>query len=64
MISDSKGSVFLVDWRKDPDMLSDDSASRQSIVELVHPRIVADAASNVIKQMHGCASWRADDPKM
>ncbi|KAH8117143.1 hypothetical protein DFH11DRAFT_983710 [Phellopilus nigrolimitatus] len=61
LVSDTRGSVFLIDWRKDPNDIDEDILSQQNVIELVHPRILADAISNLPKYLSGCASWQRDD---
>ena len=62
VVSDSRGYVFLVDWRKDPE--DGDDSFTDNLIELVHPKAVADASCNLSKRLTGCAAWRKDDPNM
>lgn len=62
VVSDSRGYVFVVDWRKDPD--EGDDSFTENLLELVHPKAVAEAACNLSKRLTGCAAWRKDDPNM
>lgn len=64
IVSDARGSVFLTDWRKDPNDEDEDAWHHQSVVELVHPRALAEAATSLSGQWTGCASWRIDNPDM
>lgn len=64
LVSDSRGSIFLIDWRKDPNDDKVDAFSHQNIIELVHPRTLADASSNIPKHLSGWAAWKTDDPNM
>lgn len=62
VVSDSRGYVFIVDWRKDPG--DGDDSFTENLLELVHPKAVADASCNLSKRLSGCAAWRKDDPNM
>ncbi|KAL5490128.1 hypothetical protein ACEPAI_4961 [Sanghuangporus weigelae] len=64
LVSDTRGSVFLIDWRKDPSDSDKEVFSHQSILELVHPRSLSDALANTSKSLFGYASWRTDDPSI
>ncbi|TDL23611.1 hypothetical protein BD410DRAFT_142541 [Rickenella mellea] len=57
IVSDCRGSVFLTDWRKDP---NEEDETWHHIVELVHPTALAKAATNRSGYWTGCASWRRD----
>ncbi|KAI5124016.1 hypothetical protein M0805_003848 [Coniferiporia weirii] len=61
LLSDSRGSVFLINWRKDPNEGDEETFNQQSIIELVHPRVLSEASSNTPKYLSGYASWRRDD---
>lgn len=64
LVSDSRGSIFLIDWRKDPNDSDEEAFGHQNILELVHPKSLADASANLPRYLSGWASWRADDPNM
>ncbi|EIM82598.1 uncharacterized protein STEHIDRAFT_103130 [Stereum hirsutum FP-91666 SS1] len=63
LVSDSHGSIFLIDWRSEPpDSSSTESWRHQSVVELVEPRALADATVGTSAHWSGSVSWRRDSP--
>ena len=56
LVSDNHGSIFLTDWRSDPE----EDSRRLNIIELVEPRALSDAVSGLGSA--GVAAWRADNP--
>jgi len=58
LVSDSRGSIFLVDWRTDPTSSVHDTWRHASVVELVEPRALAESAIGVAHQWSGSAAWR------
>ncbi|KAJ7582454.1 WD40-repeat-containing domain protein [Mycena floridula] len=57
LVSDSRGSIFLADWRTDPD---DHAARHSSLVELLDPHGLADASMGLTVQWSGSVAWRQD----
>jgi len=55
LVSDSRGSIFLTDWRSDPD---DSDFESWRLVELVEP--YALAATSTGQSVQGWAAWRRD----
>ncbi|KAK7693054.1 hypothetical protein QCA50_002619 [Cerrena zonata] len=58
LVADNRGSLFVVDWRTDENERA--SWRNSSIVELVEPHALADAACGVSKTWSASAAWRAD----
>ena len=56
LVSDNHGSIFLTDWRSDPE----EDSRRLNVIELVEPRALSDAVSGLGSV--GVAAWRADNP--
>lgn len=56
LVSDNHGSMFLTDWRSDPE----EDSRHLSVIELVEPRALSDAVSGL--RSAGVAAWRADNP--
>ncbi len=59
-MADCRGSIFLTDWRSDPDENEQDSWRNSAVVELVEPRALADAASGLSNKWSGSVAWRRD----
>lgn len=64
LVSDCRGNIFLTDWRSDPDENEQDAWRNASVVELVEPRALAQAAISAEGKWSGCASWRRDSAEM
>ncbi|KAI0792941.1 hypothetical protein C8Q75DRAFT_864251 [Abortiporus biennis] len=62
LVADARGSIFLTDWRSDPDENQQLSWRNSSIVELVEPKALADAVSGTKVRSSGSAAWRSDSP--
>ncbi|THH20935.1 hypothetical protein EW146_g496 [Bondarzewia mesenterica] len=60
IVSDSRGSIFLTDWRSDPADTPTDSWRHSSVIELIEPRALADATSTASAHWSGSVSWRQD----
>ena len=58
LISDDHGSIFLTDWRSDPE----EDARKLNVVELVEPRALSDAVGGLGSM--GAAAWKADNADM
>ena len=61
LVADARGSLFLTDWRSDPDH---DSWRHQSVLELAEPRALADAVCGRPARWSGSAAWRRDSVDM
>jgi hypothetical protein len=61
VVGDSRGSVFITDWRSEPD---ESSWRRSSVVELVDPRAIADAMAGISGRSSGSVAWRSDNKDM
>jgi hypothetical protein len=60
LVSDCRGSVFITDWRSDPDESEEDNWRHTNLVELVEPRALSDALTGLGVQWTGSAAWRRD----
>ncbi|KAJ7098179.1 hypothetical protein B0H15DRAFT_772575 [Mycena belliarum] len=58
LVADARGSIFLTDWRSDPD---DSGFESWRLVELVEPYALA-ATSTGLSIQGGSAAWRRDNP--
>ncbi|KAJ7687570.1 hypothetical protein B0H14DRAFT_3055284 [Mycena olivaceomarginata] len=58
LVSDTRGSIFLTDWRSDPDE-SDYESWR--LVELIEPYALAATATGISVPGGGWAAWRGDN---
>jgi len=62
MVSDSRGTVSVIDWT----VLEQDQSKAEGwrghrVVELVDPRALADGSTNLSSSWGGGASWKQDD---
>lgn len=65
VVSDSQGSVFVVDWRVDPAEEDPDERYRGlSVAQLVEPRALADARTGMPTVWGGSAAWQQQDLNM
>ncbi|KAI0086674.1 hypothetical protein BDY19DRAFT_995682 [Irpex rosettiformis] len=60
VVADSRGSIFLTDWRADPDENEQVSWRNSSVIELVEPRALADSISGTTSRWSGSAAWKRD----
>nr|VWO99074.1 N/A [Ganoderma boninense] len=60
LVADCHGSIFLTDWRSDPDENEQNSWRKHSVVEVVEPRALADAVSGLSTTWSGSVAWRRD----
>ena len=56
IVSDSRGSIFLTDWRSE--------TNKPSVIELDEPRALADIARGAFSYWSGSVSWRRDSVDM
>lgn len=60
LVSDCHGSIFLTDWRSDPEDSDDGALRHSSIIELIEPTAMAAAAMGTTKQWTSSVDWRID----
>ncbi len=60
VVADSRGSIFLTDWRSDPDENEQVSWRNSSVIELIEPRALADSISGNGSRWGGSVAWRRD----
>ncbi|KAJ7273440.1 hypothetical protein B0H12DRAFT_1176602 [Mycena haematopus] len=58
LVSDTRGSIFLTDWRSDPDETDYES---WRLVELIEPYALAATSSGISVPGGGWAAWRGDN---
>jgi hypothetical protein len=61
VVSDCRGSIFITDWRSDP---QDIDQRHSSLVELVEPYALAESTMGLCTQWSGSVAWRRDTPDM
>ncbi|KAF9228051.1 hypothetical protein BS17DRAFT_726849 [Gyrodon lividus] len=61
LVSDCRGSIFLTDWRTDPELTEQGSWRHSTLVELVEPHALADSLLGASSQWTGFAAWRRDN---
>jgi len=57
LVSDCRGSVFITDWRSDPD---ESDGRHSNLAELVEPHALSDAMTGLSVLWTGSAAWRKD----
>ena len=60
LVSDCHGSIFLTDWRSDPEDGDDGSLRHSSVIELIEPSALAAAAMGTTRQWSASVDWRVD----
>lgn len=60
LVCDCLGSVFLTDWRTDPDDNDDGSLRHSSVIELVEPLAMAAASMGTARKWSVSIDWRRD----
>ncbi|KAK0210490.1 hypothetical protein DFS33DRAFT_296876 [Desarmillaria ectypa] len=60
LVSDCRGSIFLTDWRSDPDDPDQDSWHNSNLVELVEPHALSEASLGRTLQWSGSVAWQKD----
>ncbi|KAH7908012.1 WD40-repeat-containing domain protein [Hygrophoropsis aurantiaca] len=60
LVSDCHGSLFLTDWRSDPEQSEQGSWRHSSVVELVEPHTLSTSITGLSLQWTGFAAWRRD----
>jgi len=61
LVSDCRGSIFLMDWRTDPVLTEQGSWRHSTLVELVEPHALRDSLLGNSSQNMGFAAWRRDN---
>lgn len=64
LVSDCRGSIFLTDWRSDPEIADQDSWRNASLIELTEPHALSDASLGGAGQWSGSVGWRRDTVDM
>lgn len=64
LVSDCRGSIFLIDWRSDPAERDQDSWHHSSIVEFIEPFALAGASKGHEIQWSGSVAWHRDSPNV
>ncbi|KXN87729.1 Nucleoporin Nup37 [Leucoagaricus sp. SymC.cos] len=60
LVADSRGSVFITDWRSDPEDDDRSDLRHSSLIELVDPHALAPNALGHPLPSSGSVAWRAD----
>jgi hypothetical protein len=60
LVADSHGSVFLTDWRSDPEGADEGALRHSSLVELVEPAALSVACMAGTTQWSASVDWRLD----
>ncbi|KAF8892685.1 hypothetical protein BD779DRAFT_1510340 [Infundibulicybe gibba] len=60
LVSDCRGSIFLVDWRSDPDEGDRTSWRNSSVIEFVEPHSLSSSAVGLSPPWSGSVAWRRD----
>lgn len=64
LVSDSRGSMFLTDWRSDPKDITSGNWRHSSLLELVEPYALSDNTVGVSTRWSGSVAWRRDTSDM
>ena len=64
LVSDSRGTLYVIDWQREPGQDDGNSFEHPCGLQLVHPRALADAVSNLSRNLAGHASWHVDNSQM
>ena len=60
LVADSHGSIFLTDWRSDPEDGEEGALRHSSLVELVEPTALSKASMAGTTQWSASVDWRMD----
>jgi hypothetical protein len=60
LVADSHGSIFLTDWRSDPEDGEEGALRHSSLVELVEPTALSKACMAATTQWSASVDWRMD----
>jgi len=61
LVTDCRGSIFLTDWRTDPELTEQGSWRHSTLVELVEPHALADSLLGTSLHWSKFAAWRRDN---
>ena len=64
LVSDCRGSIFLTDWRSDPEQDEQENWRHSSLIELVEPFALSDASTGLSQHWSGSVAWRGDSIDM
>ncbi|KAG6850464.1 hypothetical protein H0H93_012885 [Arthromyces matolae] len=64
LVSDSCGSIFLIDWRSDPREMDQNSWRHSSVLELVEPFALSNHAMVMSTHWSPSVDWRRDTSDM
>ncbi|KAJ3761852.1 hypothetical protein EV360DRAFT_36960 [Lentinula raphanica] len=62
LVSDSRGTVYIVDWRSDPSASEQDSWRSSSVLELTDPHALSEVSVGLSLKLSGSVAWRRDSP--
>ncbi|KAG6861745.1 hypothetical protein C0995_012750 [Termitomyces sp. Mi166 len=60
LVSDCCGSIFLTDWRSDPQEMDEDVWRHSSLLELVEPSALSDLTMGSSTRWSASVAWRRD----
>ena len=64
LVSDCRGSIFLTDWRSDPQDIDPSNWRHSSLIELVEPYMLSDSTMGLSMHWSGSVAWRGDTTNM
>lgn len=64
LVSDSHGSIFLTDWRSDPQEMDQDVWRHSSLLELVEPSALYHRTMDSSTRWSASVAWRRDTSDM
>ncbi|TFK72577.1 hypothetical protein BDN72DRAFT_815901 [Pluteus cervinus] len=62
LVADARGSIFLTDWRSDPEDNAQDGWRKFSVIELNEPHALANSSIGHHYNWSGSIAWRRDTP--
>lgn len=60
LVADCRGSVYLTDWRTDPNQTEQGTWRHSIVAELTEPRAISNSLMGTSSQGSGFAAWRRD----
>lgn len=64
LVSDCRGSVYLTDWRTNPDQTEQGSWRGSTLLELIEPKALSSALMAASSQWSGFSAWHRDSADM
>ncbi|EIW85296.1 hypothetical protein CONPUDRAFT_135091 [Coniophora puteana RWD-64-598 SS2] len=64
LVSDCRGSIFITDWRSDPDQVDTFARRHGTVIELVEPAALSQALTGTLAQWAGSAGWKPTTPEI